>query len=245
MRTMAKVHLKFRCYRCHQLLGASSRRAGTVISCPRCRAELEVPRPDKPATSAATAGADSPSAPSSRGTRRSAAVRGTSGAVSTFIEEIAAAIPDELAALRPEDIRVEAEFANRVVRTREPAVPVLPARVEAQPEPEAQSVEALQPAQAAHPVHMPRRVETLPHAPVLPDSPPVAAGQGRPITLIDASLPAIQVEPPSILPPGHEVRPASEVVLQPATVLAWSLLVLIAMPMAFIAGLLLGHFVWK
>ena len=239
---MAKVHLKFRCYRCNQLLGASSRRVGTVTSCPRCRAELEVPRPDEPATSAE---ADSPSPSSSRATRSSADVRGTSAAASTFIEDIAAAIPDELAALRPEDIRVEAEFANRFVRTREPAVPVLPARVEAPPEPDAQSVEALQTSQSAHPVQLPRRVETLPHAPVLPDSPPVAAGQGQPTTPIDAPLPRIQVEPPSILPPGREVRPASEVVLQPATVLAWSLLVLMAMPMAFLAGLLLGHFVWK
>jgi hypothetical protein len=37
----------------------------------------------------------------------------------------------------------------------------------------------------------------------------------------------------------------SEVILQPATVLAWSLLVLLALPMAFLAGLLLGHFVWR
>jgi hypothetical protein len=260
---MAKVHLKFRCYRCKQLLGASSRRAGTVISCPRCRTELEVPRPDKPATSAAIAVADSPSRRSSRGTRSSAAVRGTSAAVSSFIEEISAAIPDELAAMRPEDIRVEAEFANRFVRTREPVVPVLPARVEVPPEPESQSVEALQItqaahpvqmprrvetrplAQAAHPVQMPRRVETRPHAPMLPDSPLIAAGRGQPTKLIDASLPAIQVDSPSILPPGRDIRPVSEVVLQRATVLAWSLLVLMAMPMAFIAGLLLGHFVWK
>jgi phage FluMu protein Com len=240
---MAEGHLKFRCYRCNQLLGASSRRAGTVISCPRCSAELEVPRPDELATSAA---ADASSPPSSRGARSSAAVQGTSAAVSSFIEEIAAAIPAELAALRPEDVRVEAEFANRVVRTREPAIPILPARVEAPPEPEAPSVEALQTVQPAQRVQTPRRVGPPPQAPVRPDPLlTVPVNQAQPAALIDASLPAIQVDPPSILPPGRQIRPVSEVVLQPATVLAWSLLVLLAVPMAFLAGLLLGHFVWK
>ncbi len=45
--------------------------------------------------------------------------------------------------------------------------------------------------------------------------------------------------------PGRPMQPVSEVVLQPATVLAWSLLVLLALPMAFLAGLMIGHFVWK
>ena len=36
---MSDDHLRFRCYRCNQLLGVSSRRAGTVTSCPKCAAE--------------------------------------------------------------------------------------------------------------------------------------------------------------------------------------------------------------
>ena len=44
------------------------------------------------------------------------------------------------------------------------------------------------------------------------------------------ALPAITIEPATILPPSREIRPVSEVVLQPATVLAWSLLVLMAFP---------------
>jgi hypothetical protein len=41
--------------------------------------------------------------------------------------------------------------------------------------------------------------------------------------------------------PGANIRPASEVVLPPAAVLAWSLVVLMALPMPFLAGLLIGH----
>ena len=44
---MPEDHLRFRCYRCNQLLGASSRRAGAVITCPKCGAELKVPRPEE------------------------------------------------------------------------------------------------------------------------------------------------------------------------------------------------------
>jgi hypothetical protein len=58
-------------------------------------------------------------------------------------------------------------------------------------------------------------------------------------------LPEITIEPPTILPPGHEVRPVREVVLQPATVLAWSLMALMSIPLAFLAGLLMGHFLWR
>jgi hypothetical protein len=244
---MTKGHLKFRCYRCNQLLGTSSRRAGTVIACPRCNSELEIPRSGKPVPWAAmTTAVDVPSSARSGGTGSAAADRGTSGKGPSLIEEIAAAIPAELAALRPEDIRVEAEFAKRVVRTREPVAPVLASRAEAPPEPEAPSVEALPPLQTAQPAQMPRPVETPTQTPVRPD-PPLsrALEQVQPSPLIDTALPAIQVEPPSILLPGRDIPPVSEVVLQPVTVLAWSLLVLMALPMAFLAGLLIGHFVWK
>jgi hypothetical protein len=60
-----------------------------------------------------------------------------------------------------------------------------------------------------------------------------------------AALSNINVETPSLLPARGELQGVSQVVLHPATVLAWSLLVLIAVPMAFVAGLLMGHFIWK
>ncbi len=35
--------LKFRCYRCNQLLAVAPSRAGSVVACPRCKAELQIP----------------------------------------------------------------------------------------------------------------------------------------------------------------------------------------------------------
>jgi len=61
----------------------------------------------------------------------------------------------------------------------------------------------------------------------------------------DSLIAAISVEAPSIRGRDVSDRPAHDVVLSPLVVLAWSLLVLMAVPLAFIAGLLTGHFVWK
>lgn len=42
---MVSNPIKFRCYNCSQLLGAARTRAGKVITCTRCGAELIVPEP--------------------------------------------------------------------------------------------------------------------------------------------------------------------------------------------------------
>ena len=54
----------------------------------------------------------------------------------------------------------------------------------------------------------------------------------------------IQIEPPTILPPGTELRPIREVVLPASVVLAWSLFGLIGIATSFLAGLFIGHFFW-
>jgi len=238
---MPEERLRFRCYKCNQLLSATRKKAGTVIACPRCKAELKVPEPQE---EAASAGA-SPTAPNDRsrpGSRAETAGSPPSwgsAPLPSFMEEIAAAIPDELASLRPEDIRVEAEFADLVVTTPESAPP-LPAPAEPEPEPEP----GPRPVRSASrsPNSEPRSTEAPPDKAsprfLPPEEPPVEMA-------VDLALPAIKIEPATILPPGREIRPVSEVVLQPATVLAWSLLVLMAIPMAFVAGLLMGHFIWK
>lgn len=66
-------------------------------------------------------------------------------------------------------------------------------------------------------------------------------------TSLDESLiAAISVDTPSIRPNREpSERPVHDVVISPVIVLAWSLLVLMAIPLAFLAGLLTGHFVWK
>src|SRR5271165_7035902 len=118
---MSEDHLRFRCYRCNQLLGVLSRKAGTVISCPRCAAELKVPRPEEQTVTADASRSGYSVTPESRVPVSSSAPTSKSGgnALPSFMEEIAAAIPDDLATLRPEDIRVEAEFVDLVVTTSE------------------------------------------------------------------------------------------------------------------------------
>ncbi len=282
---MPDDHLRFRCYRCNQLLGASAKRAGSIITCPKCGAELKVPRPDEQmvATDASRSGpglateSRVPSRPSP-----STARSGGSG-LPPFMDEIAAAIPDDLATLRPEDIRVEAGFADLVISTSEGLVTPAPAEEESRGEPlpgnpaaldayfaqSSPATEVLQEAPAVPPSVFQAQAVTIvpPQAPpVVPVQPPPAPAQATafapapvppvppvpprsadpPLDLgLDAVLPAIKIETTSLLPPARQAQPVNEVILQPATVLAWSLLVLMALPLAFLAGLLMGHFVWK
>jgi hypothetical protein len=61
-----------------------------------------------------------------------------------------------------------------------------------------------------------------------------------------AVVPPIRVETETIRPAQDaEPRAIREVVLPASVVLAWSLFVLSAIPMAFLAGLMIGHFLWK
>ena len=47
---MTVERLKIRCYRCNQLLAVSPNKAGTVVACPKCKADLLIPRLDSQAT---------------------------------------------------------------------------------------------------------------------------------------------------------------------------------------------------
>ena len=76
--------------------------------------------------------------------------------------------------------------------------------------------------------------------PPLPASAPVAVPEPNVV------VPAISIEPPAIRPAAAaEPQGIREVVLPASVVLAWSLFVLLAVPMAFIAGLMVGHYLWK
>lgn len=231
---MSEDPLRFRCKQCKKLLGASTRKVGTVIFCPKCGAEQKVPRPDE---QAAMVEANRPGPglpPQSRlpATPTAPSSKSAGATLPSFMEEIAAAIPDDLATLRPEDIRVEAEFVDLVVTTSERIVPSVQPAVESPPvelagEPDA--VEKYTP-KTSPPAEVP------PIIPVEQDTVDAATG---------VELPAIKIETPTLRPPGRQLQAVPEVILQPATVLAWSLLVLLALPMAFLAGLLIGHFVWR
>ena len=85
---MAGVPLKFRCYQCNQLLGVSRAKVGTVVACPKCRADLIVPDPDESDLASDAEGADS----------------SQSSRLADVSEE---GISLDLLDIRPEDIRVE------------------------------------------------------------------------------------------------------------------------------------------
>jgi hypothetical protein len=248
--------LKFRCYRCNQLLAVAPSKAGAVVSCPKCKAELQVPggepqakaegegRPRKLGeTQLRREGARAPAAQSPSGQAPSPT---EALPLPAFLEGVAATIPPEVAALRPEDLRVEAEFFASMTRPpaapprKEPvqtSVPVTPpapissAHLEALPANELASL--LEPARAAPPSLQPAEL-----VPPLrePKSPPV---ETSPV------VPPIEVETPPIRPPGSEIRSTREVVLPAPVVLAWSVFVLAGITLSFIAGLMIGHYLWK
>ncbi len=86
----------------------------------------------------------------------------------------------------------------------------------------------------------PRRVEApAPPTPWLAPEPASAPAN------TGLEVPPIKIEPISILPSRNELPPIREVGLPAQVVLAWSLFGLIGIAVSFIAGLMVGHFVWR
>jgi hypothetical protein len=243
---LAGERLKFRCYQCSQLLASAPGKAGSIVSCPRCKAELVVPGPDSGNPADSSAGSVGKS--SGRVTSTST-LSATKAPASADLDEIAAAIPADLIDLRPEDLRVEAEFFKNLTHPREPepsyeAEPVAP--VARQSPPPYWPIEASDSAAAVPPAA--EVVMQVPHPPVMepiqpPPWPATPAFAIRPVP----DIPAIEIEQPSILAGDRDrdFRPVREVVLPASVVLAWSVSTLIGIATSFIAGLMLGHYFWK
>jgi len=279
---MAIERLKFRCYRCNQLLGATPNKAGSVVTCPKCSAELLIPVPGLPASEAALAPAPAqtpalqrlgvrldapprnepasapPPAPLPEATAAMAAV-GTNPREPTppgYFDEIAAVLPPDLIDLKPEDLRVEAEFFESLARQPQPP-PVI--REPAPWPPPASLAPSFASESFASPSFAPpfgetagapsppavtksflaETVDLAPKPVEMPVSPPVPARVDAP--LVGTS---IEIEHPPILPPGTEIRRIREVVLPASVVVSWSLFVLLGITLSFVAGLLMGHFLW-
>jgi phage FluMu protein Com len=273
---MAIERLKFRCYQCNQLLGATPNKAGSIVTCPKCSAELLIPIPELRADEGSTIQAR-PAAPVRTKVRGDARPKpelefeapaesiAAATAVQTVpkpqpssqsIDELAAALPPDLIDLKPEDLRVEAEFFESLTRQ----VPAPPPGVEQAPWPALEALEAQVRSEAfATPALGPPAVES----PVVRSTPavsPFVATQtvnlvpaaAEPLTpppvpqRAEAALigPSIEIEHPTILPPGTEIRRIREVVLPASVVLSWSLFVLLGIALSFVAGLLMGHFLW-
>ena len=173
-------------------------------------------------------------------------------------DAIAAVLPPDLIDLKPEDLRVEAEFFESLTRQSQS-----PAVREPSPWPPAESTTApsfasetfalplptpsivIETAAApTPPVLPPVLTETVDLAPYRPaEPPPPAPTSSRPEAATVGT--AIEIEHPTIMPAGTEVRRVSEVVLPASVVLSWSVFALLGIALSFVAGLLMGHFLWK
>jgi hypothetical protein len=148
------------------------------------------------------------------------------------MNELDAAIPEDLVALRPEDIRVEAEFVDLVVTTSEPT---------SLSDAVATTSESI--GSPSEPISAEKFLADVPPVSTIStqtssEQPPAGAAPGT-------VLPEISIEPPSILRANRQLGPVREVLIQPAVLLVWSMVVLLSLPMSFIAGLLIGHFLWR
>jgi hypothetical protein len=180
----------------------------------------------------------------------------------SYVDEIAAVLPPDLIDLKPEDLRVEAEFFESLTRqsqaqlVREPApwpppetlAPSFASETFALPLPTPTLVESTgAPAPA---VGSPLLTETVDLAPRpvgrderTPEPPPPVPASSRPEPGLVGT--AIEIEHPTIHPAGSEIRRVSEVILPASVVLSWSLFALLGIALSFVAGLLMGHFLWK
>jgi hypothetical protein len=215
---MAAVPIKFRCYRCHQLLGVARSKAGAVVACPKCSAELVVPQPSEPVTGPASADVTASFEARTDG--------GDPGLSLDFLD------------IRPEDIRVEPGLSS--VRNAEPAraPAVEPDRVEERVQ-EDRGVDDWE--RAVAPTIDPPAPPPAAAEPVLPSEAPVPAPEKE-------VIPAIRVDAPikrgaaNLSPASTRGR---DLILPRSVVAAWSLFVLLALAFAFLAGLLAGHYVWR
>src|SRR5262249_59001077 len=154
--------------------------------------------------------------------------------------------PREAPALRPGALRVGGGFFGALPREPPPPSPAVDPFLFPGPS----SVEDVPPPPAAN--------EPSPVVPPLASATAAAASSGGtgavetppplPLSVPDVNIavPPIRVEPEAIRPPlGDERRGIREVLLPPPVVLAWSRRVLLGIPLGFVAGLVVGHFLWK
>ncbi len=243
--------LKFRCYRCNQLLAVAPSRAGKIVNCPKCKAELQIPALEPAATAEASA---APGTEAGRRRRREPGdgsgpvpAQPQAPALPSFLEGVAAIIPPEVAELRPEDLRVEAHVLESLPRrsgfNESPPAPAPGSEspgafptIESPESPgEWPSADELSNAFAALPAEV-RQPPPPPPIEMVPLPPPEKA---------PSVAPPIEIETAPALKDDRPMRHVREVAVPASVLLAWSLFGLVGLAFSFIAGLLIGHFVWK
>jgi hypothetical protein len=221
---MAGAPIKFRCYQCNQLLGVSRSKVGSIVSCPKCATDLIVPEPGETIPSGA------PSSPLTAETPMAVGQPTLPETTREFLSAVAAGVPIEVADIRPEDIRVEPSIV-----WSPPSKP--------SPEPEA-AVNTEPSSLAAPPPSTPESVE-LPFLVSPVPGEELRIARAPQTSSIETHLPPLKFDPPSLAPERAATPRTRDLVLPRSVVAAWSLFVLVAQALAFIAGLLAGHYIWR
>jgi hypothetical protein len=271
---MAGVPIKFRCYRCNQLLGVARTKAGATVACPKCDAELLVPALAEPAPGTSSADATNSAAGQASAPNRSDPPAFGDG---TRIPESGLAV--DLLDIRPEDIRVEPGLIvdlppePATATATATAVPAPTANAATAPTPSPTAPESPPPFDgsagefsldidlspkkkpAPKPSAAPFPIEAIAR---MPDPSAGAAIGSAPGSNSAPAVGLAEPVPAEILPPiqfDTRSRPPSarravgvrarDLILPRSVVAAWSLFVLLALALAFLAGLLAGHFVWR
>jgi hypothetical protein len=223
---MAGQPIKFRCFQCNQLLGVSRSKAGKVVNCPKCATGLIVPEPaEVPAAGAGPITGETPA----------------------LVADIDSGVPIELADIRPEDIRVQSgdNWRSFPIDTDAPRAAMAPAPPAELPP----FLAPLAPAAAAR--SAPYDLESMPTpqvaAAAFSEARPAAARVPFPAPAAAAEpvVPPIRLEPPSLVSERTPSLRARDIVLPRTVVASWSLFVLLAQALAFVAGLLAGHYLWR
>ncbi len=252
--------LKIRCYRCNQLLAVAPTKAGTVVACPKCKADLLIPRPEPAATGRRAGG--------SLGGRAEVGDIPRPGIRDAVHVGDGPAARGGIVVLSRRDRGPHPSRAGRAAARG----PARRGRVLRDDHPRAGA--GADSAGRRGPVPVPRRSIGSRPAPAAlgrRDGPrgsiPVAAaysdggGLRRRKCRRHATAPARDLPPcrkrtsrsrrsrsrrwRSVRAADAEPRSIQQVVLPASVVLAWSMFVLAAIPMAFLAGLMIGHFIWK
>ena len=166
-------------------------------------------------------------------------------------------LPPDLIDLKPEDLRVEAEFFESLTRQPQPPVvrepapwppPEIARRRRSHPRPSSRRL-PLRRRRNRRSLHHPRwRRQSL----TRDGRPGPQAGRAAALRCRRQLAPkplwsgprSRSSTRPSCLP-GPRFAGFSEVILPASVVLSWSLFVLLGIALSFVAGLLMGHFLWK
>jgi len=211
---MVAPRVKFRCFHCNRLLSAPANRIGRAVACPKCVQAVIVP------TIGEGSEPESNTEPPGKGSQEALRVRSSTGTerssrddLPPFMSEIAAAIPDDVLNIQPEDIRAE--------------IPLIEINVTSNNRPEFSEESAVpEDSSLSSEFDSGDVVEDEAEPPV----PPL-------LHIETVSTPSLVSDPP--------VRRSGDLILPASVVLAWSLFVLFAQALAFLAGLLIGHYHWK